>query len=98
MKKMTFLSCICFQVCAHAQLSRHVVLISIDGFHSDMYEDNTWPAPNLRELMKAIAITNENRAFVKFLMRHWHSLARKIWLEDAKEMAQFARSIHLLIK
>jgi len=28
-------------------------------------------------------------------MRHWHSLARKIWLEDAKEMAQFARSIQL---
>jgi len=24
---------------------------------------------------------------------HWHCLARKIWLENAIEMAQFARSI-----
>jgi predicted AlkP superfamily pyrophosphatase or phosphodiesterase len=32
---------------------RHVILISIDGFHPDMYEDSTWPTPNLRELMKA---------------------------------------------
>jgi len=31
-----------------------------------------------------VAIANQKRAFVKFLMRHWHSLARKIWLEDAK--------------
>jgi predicted AlkP superfamily pyrophosphatase or phosphodiesterase len=31
---------------------RHVVLISIDGFHPDMYLDSSWPAPNLRQLMK----------------------------------------------
>jgi hypothetical protein len=37
---------------------------------------------------------NQKRGFVKLLMRHWHSLPRKIWLEDAKEMAQFPRSIH----
>jgi predicted AlkP superfamily pyrophosphatase or phosphodiesterase len=32
--------------------SAHVVLISIDGFHPDMYLDSTWPTPNLRQLMK----------------------------------------------
>jgi predicted AlkP superfamily pyrophosphatase or phosphodiesterase len=37
---------------ATAQPSRHVVLISIDGFHPDMYLDSSWPTPNLRELMK----------------------------------------------
>src|ERR1700744_6325475 len=30
----------------------HVVLISIDGFHPDMYSNQTWPAPNLRALIK----------------------------------------------
>lgn len=30
----------------------HVLLISIDGFHPDMYLDSTWPMPNLRLLMK----------------------------------------------
>ncbi|MDR3716759.1 MAG: ectonucleotide pyrophosphatase/phosphodiesterase [Puia sp.] len=36
----------------NAQPVKHVILISIDGFHPDMYEDSTWPTPNLRELMK----------------------------------------------
>jgi predicted AlkP superfamily pyrophosphatase or phosphodiesterase len=31
---------------------KHVILISIDGFHPDMYLDETWPAPNLRGLVK----------------------------------------------
>lgn len=31
---------------------KHVILISIDGLHPDMYLDSSWPAPNLRELMK----------------------------------------------
>lgn len=31
---------------------KHVILISIDGFHPDMYLDKSWPAPNLRELVK----------------------------------------------
>jgi len=35
-----------------AQQVKHVILISIDGFHPDMYLDRSWPAPNLRELMK----------------------------------------------
>jgi len=37
---------------AVAQNVKHVVLISIDGFHPDMYLDNNWPSPNLRQLMK----------------------------------------------
>jgi predicted AlkP superfamily pyrophosphatase or phosphodiesterase len=32
--------------------SAHVVLISIDGLHPDMYLDPGWPAPSLRELMQ----------------------------------------------
>ena len=36
-----------------AQPAKHVVLISIDGLHPDMYLDSTWPASNLRALMKA---------------------------------------------
>lgn len=31
---------------------RHVVLISIDGFRPEMYQDKSWPAPNLRWLVK----------------------------------------------
>lgn len=37
---------------AKAQMAKHVILISIDGMHPDMYLDNSWPAPNLRALMK----------------------------------------------
>ena len=35
-----------------AQISRYVVLISIDGLRPEMYKDSTWPTPNLRALMK----------------------------------------------
>jgi arylsulfatase A-like enzyme len=41
---------------------RHVVLISIDGFHPDMYLDTTWPAPNLRELMHRGAYADHMRS------------------------------------
>ncbi len=41
----------CIGFAAKAQV-KHVILISIDGFHPDMYIDTTWPAPNLRKLMK----------------------------------------------
>jgi predicted AlkP superfamily pyrophosphatase or phosphodiesterase len=48
--------CLCLiiltQSISFAQLSKHVILISIDGFHPDMYLDKDWPTPNLRELMK----------------------------------------------
>jgi predicted AlkP superfamily pyrophosphatase or phosphodiesterase len=36
----------------NAQFTSHVVLISIDGLHPDMYEDKSWPTPNLQLLMK----------------------------------------------
>lgn len=36
----------------HQEITEHVVLISIDGLHPDMYLDKSWPASNLRELMK----------------------------------------------
>lgn len=29
---------------------KHVILISIDGFRPDFYQDNNWPAPNLQQL------------------------------------------------
>jgi predicted AlkP superfamily pyrophosphatase or phosphodiesterase len=32
--------------------TRHVVLISIDGFRPEMYRDSSWPAPNLRYLIR----------------------------------------------
>ena len=32
--------------------TRHVVLISIDGLRPEMYLDSSWPAPNLRQLMR----------------------------------------------
>lgn len=35
-----------------AQDVKHVILISIDGLHPDICLDKSWPAPNLRELMK----------------------------------------------
>lgn len=36
----------------YAQLTRHVILVSIDGLHPDMYLNANWPTPNLRQLMK----------------------------------------------
>ena len=32
--------------------AQHVVMISIDGLRPDFYLDDSWPAPNLRQLMK----------------------------------------------
>src|SRR5579872_912037 len=38
---------------AHAQhRPTHVILISIDGFRPEMYQDPAWPTPNLQYLMK----------------------------------------------
>lgn len=36
---------------AGAQTSKHVILVSIDGFRPDFYLDKTWPTPNLQELV-----------------------------------------------
>lgn len=43
-----------FLICGglQAQPAGHVILVSIDGLHPDMYLDSTWPAPNLRYLLK----------------------------------------------
>lgn len=35
---------------AGAQPSKHVVLISIDGFRPEFYLDSLWPAPNMQQL------------------------------------------------
>lgn len=35
-----------------AQSSKHVILVSIDGFRPDFYLDKSWPTPNLQDLMK----------------------------------------------
>jgi predicted AlkP superfamily pyrophosphatase or phosphodiesterase len=32
--------------------AKHVILISIDGLHPDMYLDKSWPAPNIQQLAK----------------------------------------------
>lgn len=37
---------------AEAQTVKHVILISIDGLHPDMYLDKSWPSNNLRQLAK----------------------------------------------
>ena len=52
-KKHTLVICLLTTfLTVKAQVEMHVILISIDGFHPDMYLDNNWPAPNLRNLMK----------------------------------------------
>jgi len=35
----------------NAQTTKHVILVSIDGFRPDFYLDKSWPAPNLQQLM-----------------------------------------------
>ncbi|HEY6899293.1 MAG TPA: ectonucleotide pyrophosphatase/phosphodiesterase [Puia sp.] len=41
-----------FCAAGHAQSVRHVVIISIDGFRPDFYQDPSWGAVNLRELSR----------------------------------------------
>ncbi|MES2276004.1 MAG: ectonucleotide pyrophosphatase/phosphodiesterase [Bacteroidota bacterium] len=41
--------CVGFRTLAQV---KHVILISIDGLHPDMYLDKSWPTPNLRYLMR----------------------------------------------
>lgn len=40
------------QVRGQNRPSQHVILISIDGFRPDFYQDPSWPAPNLQEMAK----------------------------------------------
>ncbi|MDB5146945.1 MAG: alkaline phosphatase family protein [Mucilaginibacter sp.] len=47
------LGCLFWGICLNTRAQvKHVILLSIDGLHPDMYLDPTWPAPNLRQLMK----------------------------------------------
>lgn len=41
-----------FNASVSAQPTRHVVLISIDGFRPEFYLDSSWPAPNMQHLKK----------------------------------------------
>ncbi|MFA6084674.1 alkaline phosphatase family protein [Mucilaginibacter sp.] len=50
--KLFSLAFVGFGLGLQAQTYKHIILISIDGLHPDMYLDKSWPAPNLRELMK----------------------------------------------
>lgn len=49
MKRLT-ISCICLFLSLILR-AQHVVLISIDGFRPEMYQDPCWPVPNLHWLM-----------------------------------------------
>jgi predicted AlkP superfamily pyrophosphatase or phosphodiesterase len=45
---------------SRAQQVKHVILISIDGFHPDMYLDASWPSPNLRALKQQGTYADHN--------------------------------------
>jgi arylsulfatase A-like enzyme len=49
---LTFSGLLLAGLYSFAQPVRHVVLISIDGMRPEMYQDPTWPSPNLQQLMK----------------------------------------------
>ena len=47
--------CLCLFCCLFTPVKgqqKHVILISIDGLHPDMYLDPAWPVPNLHRMMK----------------------------------------------
>lgn len=52
LKRLLLPAMIVLSVPAFSQTSKHVVLISIDGFRPDFYLDKSWPAPNLQSMMK----------------------------------------------
>jgi predicted AlkP superfamily pyrophosphatase or phosphodiesterase len=53
MRNIKYLLCFCWLLVLNVQAQvKHVILISIDGFHPDMYLDKSWPTPNLQQLMK----------------------------------------------
>jgi predicted AlkP superfamily pyrophosphatase or phosphodiesterase len=55
MRKLLYILIIGFvpALTARAQLSRHVILISIDGLRPEMFQNKNWPTPNLQLLMKS---------------------------------------------
>lgn len=42
-----------FALNVSAQTSKHVILVSIDGFRPDFYLDKSWPTPNLQQLVSS---------------------------------------------
>ncbi|MDR0659673.1 MAG: alkaline phosphatase family protein [Prevotellaceae bacterium] len=52
MKKILIILLFSIQLSAtvYAQPSKHVILVSIDGFRPDFYLDKTWPTPNIQNL------------------------------------------------
>lgn len=51
-KKLLLAGILGFTMPTLAQTSKHVILVSIDGFRPDFYLDKSWPAPNLQTMMK----------------------------------------------
>jgi predicted AlkP superfamily pyrophosphatase or phosphodiesterase len=51
-KRLLLLATLILSMPAFSQISKHVILISIDGFRPDFYLDKSWPAPNLQSMMK----------------------------------------------
>ncbi|TCC96033.1 alkaline phosphatase family protein [Pedobacter hiemivivus] len=51
-KRLLLLNMIVLTMPAFSQTSKHVILISIDGFRPDFYLDKSWPAPNLQSMMR----------------------------------------------
>ncbi|WP_442588433.1 alkaline phosphatase family protein [Pedobacter sp. AW31-3R] len=51
-KKLLLVGTIALSLPAFSQTSKHVILISIDGFRPDFYLDKSWPAPNLQAMVK----------------------------------------------
>ena len=52
MKRLLFLilGVLIISLGTFAQQTKHVILISIDGFRPEFYLDSTWPAPNMQQL------------------------------------------------
>jgi len=51
-RNISLYAALLFSVTVSAQSTKHVILVSIDGFRPDFYLDKSWPTPNLQELVK----------------------------------------------
>lgn len=49
---LVVIACCLYCALALSQPVKHVILISIDGLRPEMYQDKSWPTPNLQFLMK----------------------------------------------
>lgn len=57
-RNLSFFAALACSAGAFAQSSKHVILVSIDGFRPDFYLDKSWPTPNLQELMNSGSYAN----------------------------------------